>query len=204
MHPSSSPSPVVDPAVKPPEKSSATQRALTLLQQGVTELMSAAGWRAALAMKARFHSYSFQNTCLIFSQRPDATLVAGYKRWFALKRFVKKGEKGIAILAPLLRKDPDDPEQRILVGFKVAYVFDVSQTDGEPIPEMPRPVLLDADSALIQGTLQRVMAVAQQEGFSVKHDLSDGSALGCYRPSTRQIALRADLELPRFDGHLTA
>lgn len=171
------------------------QKALDILQTGVTQLMSSDGWRAALVMKSRFHSYSFQNSCLIHSQRPDATLVAGYRAWLQLKRFVKKGEKGIAILAPLLRKDKDgdDPEQKILVGFKVAYVFDLAQTDGEPIPEPPRPVLLNADSTLIQHALTQMEAYALSSGFTVRHDLQEGSALGSYRPASKQIALRADL-----------
>ena len=72
--------------------------------------------------------------------KPDATRVAGYKQWPKFNRYVRKGEKGIAILAPLMfRVDPDDPDNKNteLGGFKVVYVFDVSQTDGEPLTEPP-------------------------------------------------------------------
>jgi hypothetical protein len=72
--------------------------------------------------------------------RHDATWVAGFQKWRSMGRSVKKGEKGIAILAPLMfRVDPDDPDNKNteLGGFKVVYVFDVSQTDGEPLPEPP-------------------------------------------------------------------
>lgn len=76
----------------------------------------------------RFHQYSFRNVLLILQQRPEATLVAGLKRWNELGRQVRKGEKAIAILAPTLKR----VEQR-LVGFHTTYVFDVSQTEGKPV-----------------------------------------------------------------------
>ena len=99
---------------------------------------------------SRFHQYSFGNCMLIYMQKPDATFVAGFNRWTELKRWVKKGEKGIAILAPLIgrkRKDDNDksnddkpngePEKqgKVLYGFRVVYVFDLSQTDGKEMPE---------------------------------------------------------------------
>src|SRR6202142_523551 len=79
---------------------------------------------------------------LIASQKPTATHVAGFHAWHKLGRFVKKGEKGILILAPVIRKkaenngegEPD--ESSTAVGFRAAYVFDVSQTDGQPLPEI--------------------------------------------------------------------
>jgi len=93
-----------------------------------------------LDMCARFHKYSPQNVWLIIMSKPNAFRVAGFHRWRSMGRYVKKGEKGIAILAPLMfRVDPDDPDNKNteLGGFKVVYVFDVSQTDGEPLPEPP-------------------------------------------------------------------
>lgn len=87
----------------------------------------------------RFHQYSARNVALILQQRPSATLVAGMKRWNELGRRVKKGERGIAILAPSLKRveveeaDGTVREERKLVGFHTAYVFDVSQTEGEPL-----------------------------------------------------------------------
>lgn len=99
---------------------------------------------AFLAMLAKFHRYSFGNVMLILSQRPDATHVAGYRAWQKLGRQVRKGEKSITIIAPMmLKKEADngvDPEK--VLRFKAASVFDVSQTDGE---ELPAP-------AAIQGT----------------------------------------------------
>ena len=95
-----------------------------------------------LAAMARFRRYSWGNVMLIASQKPNATHVAGFQTWHKLRRFVKKGEKGILILAPIIRKkaennreaEPDEPSAA--VGFRAAYVFDITQTDGQPVPEI--------------------------------------------------------------------
>jgi antirestriction protein ArdC len=91
-----------------------------------------------LKTMARFHKYSWHNVSLIATQRPTATRVAGFQTWRTMGRFVRKGEKGIAILAPIVtRRDAEssDDNARAVVGFRAAYVFDVEQTDGEPLPE---------------------------------------------------------------------
>lgn len=102
---------------------------------------------------ARFHNYSFGNIMLIARQRPTATRVAGIRTWNSLGRFVKRGEKGILILAPMVgrrmqRKDEVATEiesdnaaderkpERELYGFRAVYVFDVSQTEGKELPEL--------------------------------------------------------------------
>lgn len=100
-----------------------------------------------LATMARFHKYSLGNVLLIMAQRPEASQVAGFHTWRTLGRYVKAGEKGIAILAPMLMKGdrheasdtspPEESDERYL-RFKVAYVFDVAQTDGEPLPEFAK------------------------------------------------------------------
>jgi antirestriction protein ArdC len=95
-----------------------------------------------LGALARFHRYSLHNVMLIASQKPTATHVAGFHAWHKLGRFVKKGEKGILILAPVIRKrtenngEAEPDESSTAVGFRAAYVFDVSQTDGQPLPEI--------------------------------------------------------------------
>jgi len=123
-------------------------------QQALNELVKAveAGKSQKLVeyLKAmgRFRNYSLGNVILIGFQRPDATRVAGFRAWQKLGRHVKKGEHGIAIMAPIVwrRKptQPDDPEDKpqneeeAAVAFKTAYVFDISQTDGKPLPEFAR------------------------------------------------------------------
>ena len=95
-----------------------------------------------LAAMARFRRYSWHNVMLIASQKPNATRVAGFQSWHKLGRFVKKGEKGILILAPVTREriqnngEMDPEESSVPVGFRAAYVFDISQTEGEPLPEI--------------------------------------------------------------------
>lgn len=95
-----------------------------------------------LAAMARFHRYSLYNVMLIASQRPDATRVAGYHKWREFGRFVKKGAKGIFILAPILAKKTAEQDSlaedtaRVAVGFRAVYVFDLSDTEGEPLPEL--------------------------------------------------------------------
>ncbi len=100
-----------------------------------------------LAMLARFHRYSFGNVLLILSQSATATHVAGFGTWKQMGRFVKKGEKGILIIAPMsIRPKDDKPEQsqeqseraKPILRFRGVYVFDVTQTDGQPLPEPSR------------------------------------------------------------------
>jgi hypothetical protein len=101
---------------------------------------------AYLDAMSRFHNYSFGNILEIARQRPDATRVAGMYAWNQLGRKVKKGERGIRILAPIVgvkRKKDEEAERditkqntRVLVGFRNAYVFDVSQTEGAELPAM--------------------------------------------------------------------
>lgn len=92
-----------------------------------------------LSVMAKFHAYSIGNVMLILTQRPDATQVAGFNTWKKFNRWVKKGEKGIVIVAPMVFKKSDEGSLEgdgdTAVRFKAVHVFDVSQTEGEPLPE---------------------------------------------------------------------
>jgi len=107
------------------------------LERGQSETL-----KTYLAAIGRFHRYSLRNVMLIASQNPKSTHVAGFHTWHKLGRFVKKGEKGILILAPVVRAKKSGPEKTETdesstpVGFRVAYVFDISQTDGQELPEL--------------------------------------------------------------------
>ncbi|HUA91118.1 MAG TPA: ArdC family protein, partial [Terracidiphilus sp.] len=103
---------------------------------------------AYLSAMARFHNYSFGNIVAIARQRPTATRVAGFGTWREMGRFVKRGEKGIQILAPMVgyrRKNNEAAQntdadgsvkpQPTLIGFRAVYVFDVAQTEGDDLPE---------------------------------------------------------------------
>ena len=116
------------------------QALIEQLEAGKSEALT-----AYLTAMSRFHNYSFGNILEIARQKPDATRVAGLYTWNQLGRRVKKGEKGIHILAPIIgvrhkpqeEAEKDIPRQNVpvLVGFRAAYVFDVSQTDGAELPE---------------------------------------------------------------------
>jgi hypothetical protein len=107
------------------------------LERGHSETL-----RTYLAAIGRFHRYSLRNVMLIASQKPTATHVAGFHTWHKLGRFVKKGERGILILAPIVRPKNQSVEQTeadessTAVGFRAAYVFDIRQTDGQELPEI--------------------------------------------------------------------
>jgi hypothetical protein len=121
------------------------QALIEQLEQGHSEALT-----AYLTAMGRFHNYSFGNILEIARQKPDATRVAGLYAWNQLGRKVKKGERGIRILAPVIgirRKKDEEAEkdirtqnQAVLVGFRSAYVFDVSQTEGAELPEFSERV----------------------------------------------------------------
>jgi antirestriction protein ArdC len=157
------------------------------LEQGRSEALT-----NYLSLLARFHDYSFRNSLLILMQRPDATHVAGFHRWRQMGRFVKKGEKGIAILAPLVYRKKSDTDEKpasddekevtILRGFKVAFVFDVSQTDGE---ELPQFATLSGDPA---EKLPQIEALIRSQGIELKYEPIGGGALGVSRGGEIAVA----------------
>ena len=129
------------------------------IEQGIKELIESEKYMRYLSVMSRFHRYSVNNTMLIYMQKPDATLVAGYNKWKdQFERHVKTGEHGITIIAPTPYKkkieeqklDPDtkapilDKDGKIVTEekeieipmFRPVKVFDVSQTDGKPLPEL--------------------------------------------------------------------
>lgn len=114
--------------------------ALDRLGEGVRAVYDSERWESWLRSLSRFHDYSLGNTILIAMQMPTATHVASFRSWKRdFNRYVRKGERGIEILVPMLVKDRDedaDEERRRLVGFRVGHVFDVSQTEGDPLPTL--------------------------------------------------------------------
>jgi antirestriction protein ArdC len=125
-----------------------TEQAKQLSESALNRLMAAleqghsAALKQYLAVMSRFRKYSWTNCLLICSQFPAATFVGGFYFWLKLGRHVRKGEKGIALLAPMVgrKRSSDDDEleengQTHVFGFKACHVFDVSQTDGRDLPE---------------------------------------------------------------------
>jgi len=117
----------------------AIDRALDSLARELEEGRSQAMETYLRTMRRFRQTYSWGNTLLIWLQCPDATHVAGFSTWKSLGRYVRKGEKGIQILAPCVyRRDDEDGEEQVARYFRAVYVFDVAQTDGQPLPEPPR------------------------------------------------------------------
>jgi antirestriction protein ArdC len=138
----------------------------TALERGQSDAM-----KTYLAAVGRFHHYSFGNIMLIASQKPDATHVAGFQTWKSFGRYVKKGEKGIVIIAPMVIKAKDErsfenDDDRTILRFRAVYVFDVSQTDGEPLPE---PATVTGDPASYS---ERLKALVAARGITLEY-LSD-------------------------------
>jgi antirestriction protein ArdC len=95
-------------------------------------------FRNYLKTSAAFWDYSWHNQMLIWSQRPDARYVGGFHTWRKCGRYVRRGERGISILAPMFFKEKNaDGVESKRIWFKVVHVFDISQTDGTPLPELP-------------------------------------------------------------------
>ena len=146
------------------------------LQSGRSELLV-----RYLAAMGRFHDYSFGNIMLIARQRPDATKVAGFRTWNSLGRFVNKGERGILILAPMVRNKREEreslPEETVapdrrLLGFRAAYVFDISQTAGN---DLPRLTEVQGD---VIGLRERLTAWLTEQAIAVTHSVDIAPARG--------------------------
>jgi hypothetical protein len=173
--------------------------AVGLLERGVGEVLDGEGFRRYLALAGRFHRYSARNCLLILAQRPNASRVAGYRAWQQMGRQVRKGERGIRILAPVTRRTEDEgtgEEVRALAGFRVATVFDVSQTDGEPLPEAPAPEALDAaaDPTDTAARIARALeGLCRAESIALEERELGPGHYGSYDRQARRIVLAGGL-----------
>ena len=154
-------------------------------------------FREYLRFASRFHQYSLNNRMLIWLQRPHASQVAGFQTWKNLGRNVSRGEKGIAILAPVpIRRDvqvesDDDQAPAVSVGFRVVHVVDVSQTDGESLPALTTHLEGNAED-LLAGLTE----VVRLEGLTLSAELeADREGVGgYYEPARKRIWLNPDIE----------
>lgn len=182
------------------------------LEQGIKELFESEKYKTYLNTMSKFHNYSFNNTMLIAMQKPDATLVAGFKAWQKnFDRHVKKGEKGIRILAPapykikeerdkidpvtqelLLDKDgnPQKEEVEITIpAFRAVSVFDVVQTDGKPIPELAAKELLSD----VEGYQDMIRAVEAISPVPIELEEIAGDSKGYYDREAKRIAVQENM-----------
>ena len=170
------------------------------LEKGVQDVYTSEKYIEYLRFCARFHDYSWRNNILIIAQCPTASHVAGYQTWQKqFKRHVKKGEKAIRILAPstitITETDADGNEQKrkIIKGFHPTCVFDVSQTDGEPIPEFISE-LKDGDDKKNIGLVKSALldiSPAKDIVFAAADEMH--GAFGYYQIDENIIVIKKDL-----------
>lgn len=194
-----------------------TKQAFSMIEQGVKDVYSSESFKKYLSCLSKFHSYSLNNTLLILSQKPEASLVAGYRAWQTyFNRHVNKGEKGLMILAPVTTKEDrlmnkhdengnvildesGNPIQEMrvvnLTHFKTTTVFDISQTSGDPLPSLVHDLTGSSNEvkAIIQ-TIQSVCTIPI-EFKTETEDLSFMTgAKGYYSPRKDKIVINKDLE----------
>ncbi len=168
-----------------------TNRAAHLLAENVAKLMRSESYKAALKLRKKMSQYSFSNVYLIWLQSPLASYVAGYQQWKALGRQVKRGETGIAIVAPITKKREGEEKQYDLVGYKSAVVFDISQTDGDNL-ELPVSKLLEGSSDEIHSVIKKLETYCQAQHITLSYAPLE-RAKGMYSPTKHSIILRNDL-----------
>lgn len=165
-------------------------------------------WLNYLCFQSRFYNYSFGNTILIYSQNPQASYVKGYKAWNQLGRYVKKGSKGLAILAPCFKKtevfrEPENEAEyhdaegekevrKVISGFRVTYVYDIADTDGsdEYLPVLVKG--LAGNSDVEKDIYERLLAFISTEHMVT--EVTGTASKGSYNLETGVICIRADLE----------
>ncbi len=167
------------------------QELLTQLADGVSNLTTSDKWQRYLDFQGRFHHYSYSNVLLIAAQNGEATRVAGFNTWRKLQRFVRKGEKAVWILAPMVFKDADaqsGEKTSVIRGFKFVPVFDVSQTDGAELPSICDR--LEGDDP--RGLYDELLTVAQCAGFTVEDYEFAGNTNGDCSHAGRRIRIKTN------------
>lgn len=185
------------------------QEALLQIEEGLEHINNNQEWLNFLSFQSKFYNYSFGNTMLIYLQNPHASFVKGYKSWNALGRYVKKGEKGIAILSPCIKKvDKSNEEQeeapnsseetvRKLCGFRISYVYDIQSTEGseDMLPTLVKGLKGDTSE---MSTLFMTLKTQVEKKYPII-DTKGTSEKGSYNLATNIISIRSDLDtLQRF------
>ncbi|HEV3311444.1 MAG TPA: ArdC-like ssDNA-binding domain-containing protein [Chloroflexota bacterium] len=166
------------------------------LERGIDGILGGKECAKYLAVMGHFHHYSFGNVALIAMQRPDATRVAGYRKWQELGRQVKRGEQGMKILVPhkmRFDRDGEESEESVIVRiFGVGTVFDVAHTEGDDLPEPP--VVAEIRESTEPGSVlfSHLTRYLDAQGVPVIREATR-PAKGYWEPRRRLIALDLDL-----------
>ena len=180
------------------------------LEKGIKEVFTSEKYKAYLSTMEKFHSYSFNNSILIYVQKPNATMVAGFKTWQSLERQVKKGERGIRIFAPRPYKvirdveavdpgtgevllDPNgkpimEKEERSYVRFIPVKVFDVSQTEGKALPTLTEE--LQGEAQNYEALMAAIKEAAQ---VPIRFDTWTDSKKGYYNLTNQEIVIKSGM-----------
>ena len=169
------------------------------LEDGITNLFESDKYKSFLKVISKFHNYSFRNSILIMMQKPEATYVAGFNKWNTFKRKVNKGEKGIKIFAPSpikkkveqYKKDEKgnfvyengkkaiEEVEQIIPKYKITHVFDISQTNGEPLPSLTEEL-----KGNVEDFNNFKKALEKSTNFNISYGSIKGEAKGYCTPDT--------------------
>ena len=161
------------------------------LEEGVAKVFNSTEYKEYLRTSNKFHNYSAYNVLLIMAQKPTATVVAGFNTWKSMDRFVRKGEKAIKIIAPIIHKEKNENNEEVVAytSYRAVNVFDVSQTEGKELPQPPVTKLADS-VADYDKVVERLIEVSP---VPVCFDEWTDSANGYYDGKSKDIKIKKGL-----------
>lgn len=198
-----------------------TQKAFEMIEEGVQSFLDSDNYKNYLKVMSKFHSYSFNNTMLILAQRPSASFVAGYNSWINnFKRHVNKGEKGIMIFAPYKStetvemnmideqgnfvKDKDgnilqEEKEISKTKFMIKKVFDITQTSGEPLPELTHPLTGTSKEAIaLVESIQEISKIPIELKSPKEDSLISDGVHGYYSTVNDNIVVNKEMDMQQI------
>lgn len=177
------------------------------IEEGLAAIDTDKDWLQFLAFQSKFYNYSVGNTMLIYRQNPNASFVKGYRAWNDLARYVKKGSKGIAILAPCVcnikdeddladradfKNDADKNDKKVIAGFRIAYVYDIADTAGsdEFLPVLVKGISGNSDRE--RDIYEKLRDVISQEHLVL--EVTGMASKGAYNIETGFISINVDYD----------
>ena len=177
------------------------------IEEGIAAINTDKDWLQFLGFQSRFYNYSVGNTMLIYQQNPQASFVKGYRAWNELGRYVKKGSKGIAILAPCVCKvkaeddvadraecksDTAEKDKKVVAGFRIAYVYDIADTDGsdEFLPVLVKGMSGNSDKE--RTIYEKLWDIVSQEHLVL--EVTGTVSKGAYNIETGFISINVDYD----------
>lgn len=184
------------------------------LEKGLKEIFQSERYKEMLEVMSKFHNYSLNNSILIMIQRPNATMVKGFRQWQELGRNVNKGEKAIKILAPMFKKveqekidqvtgkpildengKPITEKREVLIGFKNVNVFDIEQTNGKELPSVRDFINRDLqdDKSISKLYHDFFQYIEKNTPYSIREEFLNDGVGGYYRPATNEIVISTNI-----------